>query len=115
MADVNAGRTVLCGANSYPKKYYLNPDFRKLPESVKEELQILCVTITEEAGGILTLEYDEDGTLEFRTAADDADYLFDDIACGMKIAHARFEKQELLEALELYYRVVFLGKAVEEE
>lgn len=100
---------VLCGASSYTQKYYLNPDFNKLPESIKEELQILIVSITEEAGGVLTLEYDPDGTLNFRADAEDGDYLYDDIACGMKIGHARFEKRELLEALELYYRVVFLG------
>ena len=31
----------------------------------------------------------------------------------MKISRARFEHQELLEELELYYRVVFLGESPE--
>ena len=25
-------RVVLCGANSYEEKYYLNPDFEQLPQ-----------------------------------------------------------------------------------
>ena len=49
--------TVLCGANSYEQKYYFNQDFDSLPESVKRELQVMCVLYTEDVGGILTLEF----------------------------------------------------------
>ena len=38
--------TVLCGANSYEQKYYFNQDFDSLPESVKRELQVMCVLYT---------------------------------------------------------------------
>ena len=34
---------VLCGANSYDQKYYLNQEFSALPDAVKQELQIMCV------------------------------------------------------------------------
>lgn len=106
--DSSAGR-VLCGASSYAKKYYLNPEFMRLPEQIRRELQILCVTLTEEAGGILTLEYDAEGNLQFKVQADDGDYLFDDIASGMQISRARREHREMLEALELYYRTLYCG------
>ena len=33
---------VLCAANSYEQKYYLNPEFEMLPESIKQELNIMC-------------------------------------------------------------------------
>ena len=56
---------VLCGASSYEQKYYFNQDFASLPEAVKQELQIMCVLFTEDVGGILTLEFDEDGSLQF--------------------------------------------------
>ncbi|MBQ7535782.1 MAG: hypothetical protein IJT43_09225 [Stomatobaculum sp.] len=105
---------VLCGANSYNEKYYLAPEFESLPESVRNELKILCVSITEECGGILTLEFDSEGNLNFVSRAEDGDYLFDDISSGMKIGRARFEHRELLEGLELYYRVRFLGMTEEE-
>ena len=36
-------KVVLCGANSYNEKYYLNPDFEGLPDHVNEELKIMCV------------------------------------------------------------------------
>ena len=32
-------KVVLCGANSYEEKYYLNPDFEQLPDDVKNELK----------------------------------------------------------------------------
>ena len=35
-------RVVLCGANSYERKFYLNPDFEALPSHVKDELKIMC-------------------------------------------------------------------------
>ena len=57
--------TILCACSAYDKKYYLNPDFEGLPDLVKDELKIMCVMYTEEAGGILTLVFDDDGNLDF--------------------------------------------------
>lgn len=103
---------VLCGANSYEQKFYFNQEFKALPEEIKKELQIMCVLFTEDIGGVITLEFEPDGTLEFKVQADDHDYLFDEIGSGLKIRQFQREKRELLEALELYYRVVFLGETI---
>lgn len=99
---------VLCGANSYEQKYYFNEDFDSLPTHVKQELQIMCVLFTEEIGGILTLEFDEEGTLNFRTEAPWADARYDEIGSVLRIKQLREEKRDLLEALETYYKVFFL-------
>lgn len=107
-------KTVLCGANSYEQKYYLNQEFLKLPEAIKNELQIMCVMFTEEIGGIIVLEYDEDGNLQIDVTSDEEDYLFDEIGCGLKVKQLQQEKRELFEALEMYYKVVYLGMEVEE-
>lgn len=101
---------VLCGSNSYERKYYFNEDFDSLPEEIKQELQILCVWFTEECGGILTLEYDEEGNLEFKLATSEYDGYYDEIGADLKIKQYREEKRELLESLELYYKVVCLGE-----
>ena len=106
---------VLCGASSYEQKYFFNEKFRMLPEEVKKELQIMCVLFTEDVGGVLTLEFEPDGTLEFKVQVDDGDYLFDEIGSELKIRRYQREKRELLESLELYYRVVFLGVQMEEQ
>lgn len=108
-------KIVLCGASAYEQKYYFNQDFSSLPEHVKQELQILCVLFTEDVGGILTMEFDEDGKLEFKTEALEADARFDEIGSALKIKQLQTEKRELLESLEMYYRVFFLGDIPEEE
>lgn len=101
---------ILCAASKYEEKYYLNEDFENLPASIQRELQIMCVLYTEDIGGILTLELDSAGNLNFITAANEGDLLFDDIGSALKIKQIREERKELLEALETYYRVFFLGE-----
>lgn len=103
-------KTVLCGANSYEQKYYFNEEFSSLPEDIRQELQILCVSYTEDIGGVLTMEFDEDGALEFQVASEEGDYLFDEIGSVLKIKQYQLEKRELLESLELYYKVFYLGE-----
>lgn len=107
-------KVVLCGASAYEQKYYFNQDFSVLPQQIKDELQIMCVMYTEEIGGILTLEFDEEGNLQFQVEALEADAMFDDIGSVLRIKELRKTKKELLESLELYYRVFFLGEGLEE-
>ena len=103
-------KMVLCASNAYEKKYYLNDQFSNLPERVKQQLQIMCVLFTEEVGGILILQYEEDGTLQIVTEADEGDLLYDDIGCGLKVKQMQLDKRELLESLEMYYKVFVLGE-----
>ena len=42
----NTEEIVLCAASAYEQKFYLNPDFMTLPESIRQELQIMCVLYT---------------------------------------------------------------------
>ena len=93
-------KIVLCGASAYEQKYYFNQDFSSLPDAVKQEL---------------TLEFDEEGNLQFKTEALDADAMYDEIGSVLKIKQLQSEKRELLESLEMYYRVFFLGEAPEDE
>ena len=103
---------VLCAANSYEQKYYLNPEFEMLPETIKQELNIMCVLYTEDVGGILTLVFEEDGTLCFEVTTEDFDPMFDEIGSKLKIKEIQQTKEELLRSLELYYKVFFLGEEI---
>lgn len=105
---------VLCGSNSYERKYYFNEEFDGLPEAIKKELQVMCVWFTEECGGILTLEFEEDGTLEFCHTTSEYDGYYDEIGADLKIKQYRQERQDLLEALEMYFKVFYLGEDIEE-
>lgn len=101
---------VLCGANAYEEKYYLNPQFKKLPTQIQEELQIMCVLYTQDVGGIFLLEYDGEGNLQFRTEAAENDFSYDEIGSALKIRELQRTKGELLESLEMYYKMVVARK-----
>ena len=101
---------VLCGSSAYEQKYYLNEDFEGLPQTIKDELKIMCVLFTEDVGGILTLMFEEDGTLMFQTEAEEGDLLYDEIGSVLKVKRLQEEKRELLESLELYFKVFFLDE-----
>ena len=108
-------RVVLCASSKYEEKYYLNPDFDALPQTIQDELQAMCVLFVEDIGGILTLEYDEDANLQFVTMCDKGDLLYDEIGSVLKIKQLQQTKHEFLESLELYYKVFFLGEQLDTE
>ena len=108
-------KMVLCASSAYEKKFYLNENFEGLPQHVKDELKIMCVLFTEDVGGVLSLEFDENGNLELNTSADEGDLLYDEIGSVLKIKQMQQEKQELFESLETYYKVFFLGEDIEDD
>ncbi len=106
---------VLCGSSAYTKKFYLNGDFANLPEQIQNDLKILCVLYTEDIGGTLQLVFDREGSLVFRTEYAEDDFMYDEIGSVLKIKQLRQTKQELFEALEMFYRVFYLGGELEED
>ena len=112
--EENEGKVVLCASSKYEEKYYLNPAFNGLPDTIKDELQAMCVLFTEDIGGILTMEFDEEANLNLVTMSAEGDLLYDDIGSVLKIKQIRNERRELMESLELYYRVFFLGENLDE-
>jgi hypothetical protein len=103
----------LCGSSGYEKKYYFNDTFNNLPDSIKDDLHVMCVLFTEEVSCILTLDFDAEGNLNFNVRTAEDDLMFDDISCGLKIKELQTKKRDLLEALEMYYKVFALGETVD--
>lgn len=103
-------KQVLCGANAYDKKYYFNQKFDKIPDSIKDELHIICVLFTEEVGGIITFAFETDGTLVIETNAAEEDYYYDEIGSALLVKEIQRKKQELFESLSLFYKVAVLGE-----
>ena len=106
---------VLCVSNAYEKKFYLNPEFDSLPESIRQELQIMCALYTEDVGGILMLVFDEKGNLELKVDHEENDFFFDEIGSVLKIKELQKTKQELFESLEMFFRVFYLGEEIDDE
>ena len=103
------GRIVLCGANAYEQKYYFNPLFKQIPDSIKKELNIISVLFTQEAGGIFTIVFEEDGSVSIETNADEEDITYDEITAGLLVGEVRRKRQDLFEALGIYYKIYVLG------
>lgn len=105
---------ILCASSKYEEKYYLNPEFEGLPDPIKDELQAMCVLFTEDIGGILTMEFDEDANLNLITMSSEDDILYDEIGSVLKIKQIQNDRRELMESLEMYYKVFFLGQNIED-
>lgn len=112
--DMSEKKTVLCGANAYEMKYYFNQDFDGIPESIKEDLHVICVLFTEEVGGIFTISFEEDGSIVMETNAEDDDIYYDEISSGLLVSEIRRNRQELFESLQLYYKVFILKENLED-
>ena len=106
-------KIVLCGANAYDQKYYFNDKFKGIPESIQNELHIICVLFTEEVGGIFTIEFEQDGSISMRTEYTDDDFLYDEVSSGLLVGEIRRKRQELFESLSLYYRVFVLHESAD--
>ena len=105
-------RIVLCGANAYEQKYYYNSEFDQIPDSIKNELHVICVLFTEEIGGIITIVFEEDGSISIETNAEEDDLLYDEIGSGLLVREIQRNRQEMFESLQLYYRVFILHEDV---
>lgn len=107
-------RMILCGSNAYDKKYYFNKTFSKLPQSIQDELHIICVLFTEEVGGIFTISFEENGGVTLRTEAAEEDYLYDEIGSGLLVSEVMKKRKDLFESLSLYYRALILHEDMSE-
>ncbi len=106
--DKSRYRVVLCGASAYDRKYYFNEKFDGLPESVKEEIHILCVLFTEDVGGVFTISFDLDGKVVLESRKEEGDLLYDDVGAPLMISQVYRKKRELLRGLSIYFRVTML-------
>lgn len=103
---MNYENRILCAANYYNQKYYLNPVFAGLPETVQQELKVMCVMFVDEVSGIIALEFDENGSLKINVTAAQGDYYFDEIGAHLKVRQLQKDNRELFEQLEEYYHAL---------
>ena len=107
MSEYKEDEVVLCAANGYNKKFYLNDSFSELPENIKDELQIMCVLFTEDIGGIIELYFDDEGSLHLMTDSEEGDLTYDNIGAPLKIKQIQKDQRELFRELETYFKEFF--------
>lgn len=108
VAPTSEQRLVLCAANAYEQKYWLNPLFDKIPDSIKEELRTVCILFTQEAGGVFMLVFDEEGALDCESFAEADDITYDNVSAGLLTGRVRMRRQDMFHMLELFYRIYIL-------
>ena len=106
-------KTVLAAASYEKQKYFLEKKFEALPESIRDEVKIICVMLAQKLCCTFVMGFDAEGSLYFETVKREDDFDFDEIGAELEIKQLRQREKELLKALELWYRV-FLTEEGEE-
>ena len=100
-------RKVLAAASYVEQKYFLEQEFQALPESIQEEVRVICVVMAQKLGCTFLMGFTEEGKLYFETVQQKDDFDFDEIGAELEIKRIQREQKELLRALELWYAVYF--------
>ena len=75
---------------------------------------LVLADFTAPEGTVLDLHTEEDGSISLETDAEEDDLLYDDISSGLLVGEIRRNRQEMLESLQLYYRVFILHEPIPE-
>lgn len=97
---------VLCAANAYHQKYYLNPEYGNLPEDVQKELKLIAVDYVEEIGGIFLMQFNPEQKLVLKSMHEDDDVRFDDAHAEQRIQELASKYEALFTKLETYYQAI---------
>lgn len=99
-------KVVLAYASQYAEKYYFNNELGKLPEEVKKEVLVLLILLTEEAGGVAQLSFDESGAAVVDSWCEEGDLGYDSISAGLLLREIERDHADLLRSLEVWYQAV---------
>ena len=102
---------VLCGANGDAEKYYFNPRYGQLPQSVKDELKAALVLFAEHVGGTILLVFSDDGEPQLQVVPPEGDIYYDEIEAGLEISRLQREKELLFLQLKAFWLAFFGGGA----
>lgn len=96
---------ILAAASYEKQKYFLEAKFQVLPESIQEEVRILCVTSAQKLGCTFLMGFHEDGEIYFETVKGETDINFDEIGAELEIKEIFRVKKELLASLKVWFTV----------
>ncbi|MBP3240744.1 MAG: hypothetical protein J6M92_09385 [Oribacterium sp.] len=105
-SSLEGNNVVLCAANSYNQKFFMNPEYNNLPDDVLKELKIISVEYTEEIGGIFLMEFNADNKLVLKSMHEDGDVMFDEDNSRKKIDSIAEKYEALFTKLETYYAAI---------
>ncbi len=98
---------ILAVANFEQQKYFFEPEFLGLPEMVRKEIQVVCVSFAQKLGCTFLMGFHEDGEIYFESVQAEEDLNFDEIGAELEIKKILRERKELLKMLRVWYRIYF--------
>ena len=96
-------KKVLAGASRQKQKYFFEPEFNALPQTVKDEIRNICIIMAERLGCTFLISFEDNGDILFEIVKNEGDFDFDDIGAELEIKSLKREKKELIKALKLWY------------
>ena len=106
-------KKILAAANNKEQKYFMEEEFKFLPDTIKEDLKRICVYMAEKLnrnGEYQTrVQQSRNGDVYFETIKHEGDFDFDEIGAELEIKRLQKEELELFRAMELWY-VLFCTK-----
>lgn len=98
-------KQIIAAASSESEKYFFEPAFDGIPDVIKDEIHILCVTLADKLGCSFVMGFHDDGDVFFNIIKPEDALDFDDIGTELEIKEVQRDKKDLLEALSLWYKV----------
>lgn len=94
---------VIAVANKYKSLYFLDEEFKNLPNEIKDELKVALVLACEKCSAIVKLFINKNNDIQVDILQDDTDYNFDEIEAKLALRDLENEKKELFYKLKIYY------------
>ena len=72
-------KQIMAGANSQNEKFFFGPSYSDMPDSIKDEIKIICVSMAEKLESTFIMGFHEDGDVFFEIIKPEDCIDFDDI------------------------------------
>ena len=70
-------RKVLAAANNKEQKYFMEEEFKFLPDAIKDDLKKICIMMAEKLNCTFVVGFDDNGDVYFETVKHEGDFDFD--------------------------------------
>lgn len=101
-------KIVLAAASFEKQQYFLEEQFASLPDHIREDVRVICITLAQKLGCTFLIGFYEDGEVYFETVvSEDRAIDFDEIGAELEIKELTRNQKELLHALKIWYTVFF--------
>ena len=99
-------KVILAYVSQYHEKYYFNHDIGKLPETIEKEILQDLIFMTEEAGGVAELGFNEWGEVYLDSYCEEGDLGYDQVAGRLLTSEIERKNRDLFKEMEEWYALI---------